>query len=52
MSDPLAAFLYVRGLVPEDMPLEDIRARGMLLKECLVKLITDLDEVGDDSTEQ
>ena len=51
-SDPLAAFLYVRGLVPEDMPLDDIRARSMLLRECINQLVSQLDLMCDDNTEE
>lgn len=51
-SDPLAAFLYVRGLVAEDTPLDDIRARSSLLRECITKLLTDLDQLSDDNTEE
>lgn len=50
-NDPLAAFLYVRGLVSEDAALADIKARADLARECLVKLKNDLDSVSDESSE-
>lgn len=52
MSDILAAFLYARGLVGENDPHEQILARAGLVRECLVKLRSDLDHIKPGMTDE
>lgn len=47
----LAGYLYVHGLVNEDMPSLDILAQSAKVKECIDKLVTDLESASDDLTE-
>ena len=51
-SEPLAAFLYVRGLVAEDTPQYQIIQRSRQVQECINKLVGDLNDLSDDSTEE
>lgn len=48
----LAAFLYVKGLVPEDQAHAEIISHTQLVSACLQKLIQDLSEVTEDYTEE
>jgi lysyl-tRNA synthetase class I len=50
--DTLASFLYVRGLVPEDMPLDQINNQAIMLRECIEQLRNDLENCDDDQTEE
>ena len=48
----LSAFIYARGLVPEDVQLDEIRARAADLRESLHKLINDLLACSDDLSDE
>jgi lysyl-tRNA synthetase class 1 len=48
----IGAFLYVRGLVNEDLPQPDIIARAARLIDCLSKLVGDLEMVNEDDQEE
>lgn len=50
--DALAAFIYARGLVPEDQPLAEIAAKADLCRAGLAKLVDDLDTVSIDDAEE
>lgn len=52
MTNPLASFLYARGLVAEDMPQDQILERSRQVAECLTKLVKDLQELNADNTEE
>lgn len=50
--DALAAFIYARQLVSEDLSTEEIRRRADLSRSCLLRLIDDLDRVGSDDDDE
>lgn len=50
--DKLAAFLYVRGLVPEDCSWDHLPITTDLVRLSLLKLIDDLDTITDESSEE
>lgn len=50
--DTLAAFLYARNLVPEDMSFDQINDRAVKVRECIQKLLVDLENCDDDQTEE
>lgn len=50
--DALAAFIYARQLVSEDLPMAEILHRAGLARACLERLIIDLDSVGDDQDDE
>ena len=51
MQETLAAFLYVRGLVPEDTGCDQILVTSDRVRSCLLKLNEDLNSVTDDWSE-
>jgi lysyl-tRNA synthetase class I len=48
----LAAFLYVRGLVPEHASHEHIQHMAQQVHDCFQKLMQDLQQVSEDHTEE
>jgi lysyl-tRNA synthetase class I len=52
MHDPLSAFLYVRGLVPENATWDQIQLTTDQVRLSLIKLSQDLDSVTDEWTEE
>jgi lysyl-tRNA synthetase class 1 len=50
--DTLAAFLYARNLVPEDMTFDQINDRAVRVRECIEKLLVDLENCDNDQTEE
>lgn len=48
----LSSFLYVRNLVPEDMPFEQIREKARLVRSSIQYLIALLEESSDDEPEE
>ena len=52
MQKNLAAFLYVRGLVPEDADWDSILITSDRVRTSLCKLVEDLNSVTDDWTEE
>lgn len=48
----LAAFLYVKGLVQEDLSHTDILSHTQLVSACLHKLLQDLHTVTEDDSEE
>jgi len=52
MPNHLAAFLYVRGLFPEDLSQGEIETQSDCVRACLLKLQQDLQNTSDDADEQ
>lgn len=52
MQENLAAFLYVRGLVPEDADWDHMLRTSDQVRSCLCKLMEDLNTITDDWTEE
>lgn len=49
--DKFAALLYVAGIVSEDMTVDQICTEADLVRECLIKLVHDLDTLDDEASE-
>ena len=52
MSDPVAAFLYARSLVPEDWTEQQICARAEQVKQSIIALDQSLNAVCSDTPEE
>lgn len=52
MQETLAAFLYVRSLVPEDTDWDQILVTTDNVRSCLIKLMQDLNSVTDEWSEE